>query len=408
MSETERLTEIDRRSFINKALIAAGLGATAAIAGSAYSVIDNPGGVTIGAPGVGLEEPEKVPAEPVDVDEISRHPAEMPDSANYTLYDQGAYQRPVQRSGAITQEVHFYVREVVAEVVKGTTMTYWTFDGKVPGPMIRCRVNDTIDFYLHNLEGNSLPHNVDFHAITGPGGGAVRLDTKVGSVSNLRAKMLRPGIYVYHCAFPDIPTHISHGMYGLIVVEAATELPRVDHEFYVMQSEFYTPWGGRLAASQLADYGHLSFSSEYGTLEQPTFVVFNGRPDALTGDHAIGMHNGPALQTGETVRLFVGNIGPNLISSFHVIGEIFDTVYVEGSFDLVNHNVQTTLVPAGGAAGVEFTLEVPGDYLMVDHSIFRTRKGAAGVIHVEGQANPAVYQPVSYTSELRAGAAPSH
>jgi nitrite reductase (NO-forming) len=279
-------------------------------------------------------------------------------------------------------------------------MDYWTFDGGVPGPMIRCRAGDTIDFFLHNPTSSSLPHNVDFHAVTGPGGGAAHLGTAPGDVSELKARLLNPGIFIYHCAFPDIPMHISHGMYGLIVVEPEGGLPPVDHEFYLMQSEFYTERGGRQQYVQLRDAGHLAFSSEFGHLEQPTFVVFNGRPESTLGDRALGVFGGSKISVGQTVRLFVGNIGPNLISSFHVIGEIFDRVYVEGSFDLVNRNVQTTIVPAGGAAGVEFRVEYPGDYVIVDHAIFRLHKGAGGAIHVEGSPDPAVYESIKYSTQL--------
>lgn len=334
-----------------------------------------------------------------EVDEISRHPSHLPDHANYTLYEDGEYQDPVERSGPIEQEVHFQIHEIVAEAMPGTTMDYWTFDGTVPGPMIRARVGDTLEFHLHNPEDSSLPHNVDFHAVTGPGGGSVELDAAPGATSNLRAELRQPGIYIYHCAFPDIPTHISHGMYGLVVVEPADGLPDVDHEAYVLQSEFYTDRGGAEPASQLDDAGHLTFSGESARLEEPTFVTFNGRPDAVTGDRALGVFDEP-IRSGESARLFVGNIGPNLLSSFHVIGEIFDTVYVEGSFGLENHNVQSTVVPVGGAVGVELTFEVPGEYLMVDHSIFRVHKGAAGEIHVEGDPDPDVYEPLT-SSDVR-------
>lgn len=351
----------------------------------------------------GSSPPATVPAKTPGVEEISRHPSDLPTHADYTLYRDGRYQQPVERTGPVVQEVHFDIVETVAEVLPGTTMSYWTFDGTVPGPMLRARVGDTIDFYLHNPDDSSMPHNVDFHAVTGPGGGAEHLDTAPGATSNLRVKVLKPGIYIYHCAFPDVPTHIAQGMYGLIVVEPEGGLPEVDHEYYIMQSEFYTDRGGSQSAAQLEDAGHLAFSGENGNLEQPTFVTFNGRPNAVIGDRALGVFTDEAIQTGDTARLFVGNIGPNLISSFHVIGEIFDTVYVEGSFDLTNHNIQTTLVPSGGATGVEMTFEVPGEYLMVDHAIFRTHKGAAGTISVEGDDRPDIFEPVTHSSGLRGG-----
>jgi nitrite reductase (NO-forming) len=269
--------------------------------------------------------------------------------------------------------------------------------------MLRCRAGDSVNFFLHNPEGAKMPHNVDFHAVNGPGGGAAHLNTTPGATSNIRVKMVAPGIFIYHCAFPDIPDHISHGMYGLVVVEPEEGLPAVDHEYYLMQSEFYTDRGGRQAYSQLQDAGHLANSLEFGRLEEATFVVWNGRPEAVAGDRAIGVFSGDVINTGETVRLFVGNIGPNYISSFHVIGEIFDRVYVEGSFSLINQNVQSTLIPAGGAVGVEFAIDVPGDYVIVDHAIFRVHKGASGIIHAVGPENPELYQPIESSEGLPGG-----
>lgn len=339
--------------------------------------------------------PSAEPARAVTADEISRHPSEMPDSADYALYADGQYQQLVSRSGPMVHEIRFTSREVIAEVVPGTTMEYWTFDGRLPGPMIRARVGDSLDFYLKNDATSSMPHNVDFHAVTGPGGGAVKLDTLPGSESRLKVKLLNPGIYIYHCAFPDVPMHIAHGMYGLIVVEPAEGLPPVDHEYYLLQSELYTDRGAKLGYAQLKDAGHLPYSNEYANEERPTFVVWNGRPESIAGARALGTFDTP-ITTGQTVRLFVGNIGPNLVASFHVIGEIFDIVYVEGSFDLRNRNVQSTVIAAGGSVGVEFTVEVPGTYLLVDHSIFRTHKGAAGELVVGGDPVPEIFESIKF------------
>jgi nitrite reductase (NO-forming) len=349
----------------------------------------------------------EVDAKPVTIDEMSRHPSTMPDSTDYATLRDGGYSDLQARQGPMTHEVHFAIKEGVAEILPGTTIDVWTFDGAVPGPMVRGRVGDTIDFFLTNPPDSAMPHNVDFHAVTGPGGGAVRLDTAPGATSELRVKLLKPGTYLYHCAFPHVPTHMAHGMYGLIVVEPEAGLPTVDHEYYLMQSEFYTTRGGSESVTQLDDAGHLDYSIAHGLREEPTFVVFNGRPDSINGDRALGMFEGDVINTGESVRLFVGNAGPNLSSSFHNIGEIFDTVYVEGSFALTNHDVQTTHVPAGGATTVEFTAEVPGDYLLVDHAIFRTDKGAAGTIHVMGPENPEVFEPRQWSSEIR-GENPGH
>lgn len=345
-------------------------------------------------------ETEADPAREPDVEDISRHPSDLPRSPRYTLYEDGEAKNPVTRTDEpITIEVHFKIREVIAEIVKGTTRELWTFNGTVPGPMIRGRVGDTIDFYLHNPGESGFPHNVDFHAVTGPGGGSVELDTLPGEISHLRARLLAPGIYVYHCAFPPIPNHIEHGMYGLVVVEPRGGLPEVDQEYYLMQHEYYTELGGDQSAARTKDKGHLSPSAKHGHLEEPTYVAFNGRPGAISGDRALGRFN-TTIETGDTARFYVGNIGPNLISSFHIIGEIFSKVFVEGSFDLVNRHVQSTLVPAGGAVGVEVTFEVPGDYTPVDHAIYRTDKGAIGNIHVTGPKNEEVYDPVR-SSDIR-------
>ncbi len=274
--------------------------------------------------------------------------------------------------------VHLTTKEVTGYLDDGTTYRYWTFGGTVPGPMIRARVGDTVELHLKNDPSSSMTHSIDLHAVTGPGGGAVATMVAPGEEKQVTFKVLNPGVFVYHCATPHIPTHIANGMYGMIVVEPAEGLPKVDHEFYIMQGEFYTnkPHGTQ---------GNLSYSSMHLSDEQPSFVVFNGKAAGLTKDHA--MH----VQVGDRVRIFVGNGGPNLISSLHLIGEIFDTVHPEGATEAV-HNVQTTLIPAGGAAWVEFTVQVPGTYTLVDHALSRALdKGAVAQIVVTGPANPAVF-----------------
>jgi len=330
------------------------------------------------------------------VEEISRHPTELPDSADYTFYQGANFQKRVASRAPKTIEVHWEVKEGIVEMVPGTTVELWTFEGKIPGPMVRAREGDRIDFYLHNPASTQFTHNVDFHAVTGPGGGSVVLDTRPGSTSHLQVKVIHPGIYIYHCAFPPIASHIAHGMYGLVVVEPRHGLPAVDHEYYLMQSEFYTTLGGKEAVAALGKRGHVDFSPENAMLEEPTFVTFNGRPDAVNGDRAIGVMGDP-IKTGETIRLFVGNIGPNLPSSFHLIGEMFDRVYMNGSFDTVGKTMQSVLIPCGGALGVEIKAEVPGNYTLVDHSIFRINKGALGTVTVQGAPNPELYDPIEYS-----------
>jgi nitrite reductase (NO-forming) len=260
----------------------------------------------------------------------------------------------------------------------GSTYTYWTFDGTVPGPMLRVRIGDRVTVKLTNDASSIMPHSIDFHAVTGPGGGAVATQVKPGETKQFTFKALNPGVYVYHCATPHIPTHVANGMYGLIVVEPEGGLAPADKEFYIVQGEIYT-------SQAKGTQGHLGMSASNMSDEHPSYVVFNGQAAALTGDNS--MH----VKVGDRVRLFVGNGGPNLISSFHVIGEIFDAVHAEGASEATS-NVQTTLIPAGGAAWVEFTVEVPGTYILVDHALSRAMdKGAIAKIVAEGDANTEVF-----------------
>ena len=285
---------------------------------------------------------------------------------------------PVARDHAAKVVVKLEVREVVKELADGVQYTFWTFGGSVPGPMVRVRKGDTVELHLMNHPDNAMPHNIDLHAVTGPGGGAASTFTAPGHQTQFTFKALNEGVYVYHCATAPVGMHVANGMYGLIVVEPEAGYAKVDREYYVVQSEFYTRGGFR-------EPGLQPFDMERAIAEDPAYVVFNGRDGSLIGDRAL-----PA-NVGETVRLFVGNGGPNLVSSFHVIGEIFDNVFPEGG-SVANHEVQTTIVPAGGSAIVEFALQVPGTYILVDHSIFRAfNKGALGMLKVTGAEDLAIY-----------------
>jgi len=275
--------------------------------------------------------------------------------------------------------VNLEVLEVVKRLADGVDYTFWTFGGSVPGKFIRVREGDEVVFNLNNHPSSRMPHNIDLHAVNGPGGGAAASLTAPGHSSRFSFKALNPGLYVYHCATAPVGMHIANGMYGLILVEPAGGLPPVDREYYVMQGEFYT-------AGRYGEPGLQPFSMEKAIEETPDYVVFNGSVGAIGGD------NGLKASVGETVRIFMGNGGPSLVSSFHVIGEIFDRVLHEGGTGVVNRNVQTTLVPAGGATVVEFKVEVPGSLILVDHSIFRAfNKGALGTINVDGPENAVVY-----------------
>ncbi|HEZ0705856.1 TPA: nitrite reductase, copper-containing [Neisseria meningitidis] len=286
--------------------------------------------------------------------------------------------------------------ETVEKTMKmddGVEYHYWTFDGDVPGRMIRVREGDTVEVEFSNNPSSTVPHNVDFHAATGQGGGAAATFTAPGRTSTFSFKALQPGLYIYHCAVAPVGMHIANGMYGLILVEPKEGLPKVDKEFYIVQGDFYTK--GKKGAQGLQP-----FDMDKAVAEQPEYVVFNGHVGAIAGDNAL------KAKAGETVRMYVGNGGPNLVSSFHVIGEIFDKVYVEGG-KLINENVQSTIVPAGGSAIVEFKVDIPGSYTLVDHSIFRAfNKGALGQLKVEGAENPEIMtQKLSDTAYAGNGAA---
>lgn len=270
--------------------------------------------------------------------------------------------------------------EVNGVLADGTTFHYMTFDGQVPGPMLRMRVGDTGELHLSNQMDSALPHSIDLHAVTGPGGGAVFTQTLAGQESVFTFKALQPGLYVYHCATSSIGHHISSGMYGLILIEPEGGLPPVDKEFYIMQGEIYT-------AQPFGTAGHLDFSYEKMLDEQPEYYVFNGAAGALTLDEY-------AMRTevGDTVRVYFGVGGPNAISSFHLIGEIFDRVYDQASLTSAPlTDVQTTLVPPGGATVVEFTMDVPGRYIFVDHALSRLERGLVGFLYAEGEENPEIF-----------------
>jgi len=289
--------------------------------------------------------------------------------------------RGVGKRKAMKLKVNMEILEKQGTMTDGVDYVYWTFGGSVPGSFIRTRVGDEVEFTLSNHPDNKLPHNIDLHAVTGPGGGATSSFVAPGHEKMFSFKTLNPGLYVYHCATAPVGMHNANGMYGLILVEPAGGLPKVDKEYYIMQGDFYTK-------GENGEPGLQPFDMQKAIDEDADYVVFNGSVDGLTGDNAI------TANVGERVRLYVGNGGPNLTSSFHVIGEIFDNVRIEGG-DLINTNVQTTSIPAGGAAIVEFVVDVPGTFILVDHAIFRAfNKGALGMLNVTGEENKPIYSGV--------------
>ncbi len=288
---------------------------------------------------------------------------------------------PITRTHATRVVVNLETVEKNVRIADSVEYTAWTFGGTVPGPFIRVREGDEVEIHLKNDASSTMPHNIDLHAVNGPGGGAKATLTLPGHESSVVFSAMNPGLYVYHCAMSPVPMHIANGMYGMILVEPKGGLPKVEKEYYLMQSEFYTK-------GKFGEHGLQTLDMDKGVAEQPTYVVFNGAVGAVTGDGAL------KAQVGDRVRLFVGNIGPNLTSSFHVIGQVFENVYGEGGSTEVQHDVQTTSIPAGGAAVVEFGATVPGDFVLVDHAIFRAfNKGTLGILTVTGAANPKIFAP---------------
>src|SRR5688572_17204792 len=302
----------------------------------------------------------------------------VPSAVNIAL-DPNAVPKPIGKRAPETVKYRIDTVELVGKLDDGTTFTYWTFDKKVPGPMLRVKKGDTVELTLANAKDSKMVHSIDLHAVTGPGGGAAYLQVAPGAEKTISFKALNPGLYVYHCATPSVAEHISAGMYGMILVEPETGFAPVDREFYVMQGDIYTK-------HKHGTKGHQPFDHDKMADELPDYYVFNGAVGALTKEHKM------QAKVGETVRVYFGVGGPNKISSFHVIGEIFDRVYTEASTSAPRENVQTTTVPPGGAAIVEFKVDYPGKYVLVDHALSRAGKGLVGVLEVVGKADPAVYR----------------
>lgn len=334
-------------------------------------------------------------AQETDIEEIARDPNDVP--------------LPTGRESPAEVSFQLTAKEVTARLEDGSTHTYWTYDGAVPGPMLRAREGDTITITLHNDETGLRPHSLDLHAVTGPGGGAAHLKAMPGESARISFQALQPGLFVYHCATGNAAMHVAKGMYGLILIEPSQPLdamdgldplqnllsgslseaplqsllPPVDREFYVMQGELYSDLDP-------GTNGHHFYDHERALAEDPTHIVFNGRPGAL---HEPGLRL--EAQTGERLRIHFGVGGPGLTSSFHVIGGIFDRVHMEGGFP-ANHHVQTTLVPAGGATIVDLRFDVPGTYVLVDHSLNRIHKGASALLVVTGDQKEGIYEPAGH------------
>jgi nitrite reductase (NO-forming) len=296
---------------------------------------------------------------------------------------------PVAWTAPRTHTVELETREVTALLADGVAYRFWTFNGTVPGPMLRVRQGDTVELTLKNAPETRVTHSINIHAVSGPGGGAWVTQVGPGDQSTLRFRATRPGIYVYHCMTPPVGHHVANGMYGLVVVEPPQGLAPVDREWYITQGEFYLQ--GERGQPGLREFGADALAAE-----KPDYVVYNGSVGALAGERAL------RAKVGETVRIFFGVGGPNLDSAFHVVGGIFDRLWPEGASEPLT-NVQTTLVSPGSAVMAELKFDAPGRYMIEDHHITRLEKGAMAEIVVGGAENPDVFQPLPSGSAAAAG-----
>jgi nitrite reductase (NO-forming) len=266
------------------------------------------------------------------------------------------------RTEVTLRRVRIEVRHATITIAPGVTYEAWTFDGRVPGPALRATAGDTIDFVLINR--SPMPHSMDFHAAEIAPNRAY-VNVAPGDSLQYRFVARVPGAFLYHCGTAPVAMHIANGMYGAIIVDPRR--PRTPaREFVLVQSEFYTRGGGGTDTSLLA----LDWQKLLGL--SPDHVTFNGR--------AAQYASAPlSVLVGEPLRVYVVNAGPNRTSAFHVVGAIFDRVYLDASSAPTLNGVQTVDVPVGGGAIFEVRLVEPGDYPFVTHAFADATKGAVGV-----------------------------
>jgi len=266
----------------------------------------------------------------------------------------------------------------VIEIAPGVKFSAWTFGDQVPGPTVRARVGDKIKFVMTNRSDEPAPvpqlvaapmmHSMDFHAAMVSPQDKYR-SIAPGQTIEFEFTANYPGIFMYHCGTPMILEHIASGMYGAVIVEPRGGYPtKADREYMVIQSEFYAkaPPKGQKANVYTLDTDRLRAA-------QPTHTVFNGVHNGMVA-------NPLAAKPGERVRMFVLNVGPSKTSSFHVVGTIFDRVWIEGNPDNQMRGMQTVLLGSSNAAIVEYLIPEEGSYIMVDHHFANASQGAIGLV----------------------------
>jgi nitrite reductase (NO-forming) len=286
-----------------------------------------------------------------------------------------------------TKEVRLDTTHKIIEIAPGVKFSAWTFGDQVPGPVIRVRVGDRIKFSMTNRSDEAAPglhvtaapmmHSMDFHSAMVSPQDKYR-SVAPGQTISYEFTPNYPGVYMYHCGTPMVLEHIASGMYGMMIVEPREGYPtKVDREYAVIQSEFYTkPDPEKRKVDGVPLY---VLDGERVRAKAPTYTVFNGRYNGFV-DKPL------EAKPGERVRLFVLNVGPSNTSSFHVVGTIFDRVWMDGNPDNPMRGMQTVLLGSSSAAIAEFIVPEAGSYVMVDHHFANASQGAIGLIKAGGKA----------------------
>ena len=288
-------------------------------------------------------------------------PAALEGAARTTFHRYDPSLPPAPTNGKL--ELHWHAREVPVRISDDTVVAAWTFEGDIPGPIVHCRVGDTVEFTLTN--DSDVPHSMDFHA--------AQIDPKVAFRSVVKNQSVtftfKPkwaGAFMYHCGTAPVLMHIGSGMHGAIIVSPREPMP-VAKEFVLVQSEFY-----------LADAANGGRAFDYQKMLStvPDFVAFNGRPNQY-------MKEPIRVKVGDRVRFWLVSVGPQHPCNFHVVGEQFDSVYLGAPPLTPIRGVQTWAVPPGGGMCFELLCDVRGEFPFVNHGFGHGQKGAIGILSVE-------------------------
>ena len=336
-------------------------------------------------------------ADPYDESKMDFHPkpASVSDQRHTGPFNSGAALSTAPAVAPLdlapVKTIQIDVVDRVIELAPGVRFDAWTLGGQVPGPVIHARVGDTIRFSMTNRSDETIPgmsfpmpmmHSIDFHAAMVSPQDKYR-SIAPGQTIEFEFRLNYPGVFMYHCGTPMILEHIASGMYGMFIVEPRGGYPtKVDREYAVVQSEFYTkpdPAGRKVGGQPL-----YVLDTEKVRAKVSTYTVFNGVYNGMV-DHPL------MAKPGERVRLYVLNVGPSNTSSFHVVGTLFDRAWADGNPDNQFRGLQTVLLGASNSTIVEFRIPEKGKYVMVDHQFANASQGAIGVIDATGATpEPAV------------------